>query len=160
MRKNHLPWNSQSSSEFLCVETLNFTVRSLSLEIWHNHILKVSGFVLLRCNSIRFCVIFPSRVYSCWHGLAHRIRMQLTCVNANNRFTNISWIPDQNLIDYSFTCEDDRRTTNHIFSNLLQQVFIGFGKWVEFGAGSFVEQIFAKFGSVHPSFSMPIPFLW
>ena len=29
--------------------------------------------------------------------------------------------------------------TNHIFSNLLQQVLIGFSKWVEFGAGRSVE---------------------
>ena len=42
------------------VDTLNFTVRSLSLEIWHNKDLKVSGFVFLSFNPIRFCVICPS----------------------------------------------------------------------------------------------------
>ena len=41
------------------VETLNFTVRSLSSKIWHNDVFKVSRFVLLRGYSIRFCVIFP-----------------------------------------------------------------------------------------------------
>ena len=44
------------------VETLNFTVGSVSLELLDNHVLKVSGFVLLRFESFRFCVKFPSRV--------------------------------------------------------------------------------------------------
>ena len=142
------------------VETLNVTVRFLSSEIWHNHVLKGSRFVLLRFKHIRFCVIFPSRVQSCWHGLTHRIRIKLACVKANSRFTKNSWILDKSFIDYGFTCEDDRKTINHIFSNLLQQVFIGFSKWIEFGTGRFVETNICQVRKCTPSFNMSILFLW
>ena len=101
-----------------------------------------SKFLDLFCWGLNliFSVSYSHRVYSLV-GIGWHIEkmIKLACVNANNRFTNICWIPDKSLIDYSLTCENNRRTSNHIFSNLLQQVFIGLSKKIEFGTGRFVE---------------------
>ena len=102
---------------------------------------------------------YSDRVYSPVGMGWHRIRMKLACVNVNNRFTNFSRIPDKSFIDYSLTCEDKRRSNNHIFSNLLQNTLsVSVNGWNL--ALVDLWKIFATFGRVHPSFNRSFPLLW
>ena len=110
----------------------NFTIRTSMLNLRRNHIFKRACFVLSRRELLRFGVIVPSCIQSSRHWLTHRLGIELTCVYADIWFAHIRLFAEKSFVNHSFACKDNGRTTNHIFTNLLQQVLVVFSKRVKF----------------------------
>ena len=116
-----------TSSDF----TLNFAIWSTLLKVWQNHILKGARFVLASCESLSFRIVLPSRIQSRWLWLTHWEGIKLTSIDTNNWFARVWWFAYKSFTHYSFTCEDNRGTTNHILSYLFKQIFIRLCKGIK-----------------------------
>ena len=95
--------------------TLNFALWSTLLKIPQNHNLKGLGFVLAS-ECLVFIIVLPSRIRPSWHWLKHWVGIKLTSIDTDNWFAQVWWFAYKSFIHYSFTCKDNRRTANHIFS--------------------------------------------
>ena len=114
-----------------CNIAFNPILRTSLLKVRKEHIFEGACFVLLSHEFLRFRVIVPSCKQSSRHWLTHRIGIELACVYADNWLAQTRWIADKIFVKHSFTCEDNWGTTNHILTNLLQQVFVASRKRVK-----------------------------
>ena len=101
------------------------------LNIRKDHISRRACFVLSGHEFLRFNVIVPSCIQSSRHWLTHRKGIELACVYADNSLVQIRWFADKSLVNHSFACKNNGGTTNHIFPNLLQQIFVAFSERVQ-----------------------------
>ena len=136
------PINTETVNNFLlsacCKEAFNLTFWSCSLEVRHDQIFKAAGFVLSRYETTRIGIEFPTRIKIGRHGLALRVGSLLASINPNNRFAYVCRLSDKSFINNCFPCENDRWTTNSIFSNFFPMVFISFRQWIELCISRFV----------------------
>ena len=124
-----------------CNIAFNPTFRTSFLKIRKDYIFEEACFVLLRHDFSRFRFIVLSCIQSSRHWLTHRIGIEFACVYADNWFAQIRWFGDEGFVNHSFACTDNGGTTNHIFTNLLQQVFIAFSKRVKLWICWFMPEI-------------------
>ena len=74
MRIKHINAEVVISRLFACsVEDLNFTLRSCSLKIRHDQLLKTTGLVLSRCESTGFLIDIPTRIKTGGNDLTHQV---------------------------------------------------------------------------------------
>ena len=106
-----------------CNIAFNPTFGTSLLKIRKVHIFEKACFVLSRHEFLRFRVIVPSCVQSIWYWLSRRIGIELACVYAHNCLVQMRWFADKSFVNHSLAFKDKEGTTNHIFTNLLQQVF-------------------------------------
>ena len=122
-----------------CIKTFILTFRSLSLKERHDHIFKVTGFVLSRCESTGFWIQIPSCVQYSRHGWTHWVRVKMISIKSSYALANIPWIPNNGFINNCFACGYDRWITNNIFSDLLQKNFISSTEELHFSVCWFVQ---------------------
>ena len=114
-----------------CNIAFNPTLRTCLLKIRKDHIFEGACFVLSRHDFLRFRVIVASCIQSSRHWLTHRKGIELVCVYADNWLAQSRRLADKNFVNHSLACKDNGGTTNHIFTNFLQQVFVAFSKRVK-----------------------------
>ena len=120
------------------VEALNFTIKSCSLKIRHDHVFKATGLVLSRFESTGFLMDILTRINIGGRRLTHQVGVELAGINRTNRFAYVCSLSDTSFINNCFACKNDRWTTNDVFSNFLQYVFISFCEGIKFCIGRFV----------------------
>ena len=144
----------------ICNNAFNLTFQTSLLKIRKHHFFLKACFVLSRHEFLRCSVIVPSCIQSSRHWLTHRIGIELACVYANNRLEQSRWFAVKSFFNHSFACKDNGGTTNDIFTDLLQPVFMASSKRVKFDSVDLCWQLFAKLGKVQPNFNISISFWW
>ena len=109
-----------------CNTDFKVTFWTSLLRIRKDHIFERACFAQSRHEFLRFTVIVPSCIQSSRHWLTLGIRIELVWVYANKWLAPIRLFADESFVNNSFACRDIGGTTEHIFTNLLQQVFVAF----------------------------------
>ena len=115
-----------------CVKAFNSAVWSHSFIIRYDHIFETSGSILTRLESLKIFIKLVSCVQSCRHRLTYWVKVELTSIYSNNRFSIICGLVDVSLVNNRFTCKHYWRSSKNIFPNFWQQIFIAFCEWMKF----------------------------
>ena len=93
--------------------------------------IKASCLVLSSCKPTGLCIEVPMRIRTGGHGLTYPIWIQLASINPNSWFAYVCRLSKKSFINNYFACKNDRRTTNNMFPNFLQQLLTFFREWIE-----------------------------
>ena len=120
-------------------EALNFTIRSSPLKSRHYHVFKATGLFLLRYDSTGFWIVIPTSTKTGGHGLIHRIGVSLAGINPKYSFAYVWKLSKKTFTNNCFAWKNDKWTTNDVFSNFFQQVFISLCGRIDYCFGWFVQ---------------------